>query len=101
MVTKQDLRNRLLVLPKDWCGDKGEEESSTLLLMCSFGRSNPRFIKTILKLSRDVFPDSMSPGDITLQVWGYLLLGIPIGKVLNRKPRVDVLRFQETSTFYQ
>ena len=29
MVTKQDLRNRLLVLPKDWCGDKGEEESSS------------------------------------------------------------------------
>ena len=50
MVTMQDLRNRLLVLPKDWCDDKGEEESSTLLLMCSFGRSNPRFIKTILKL---------------------------------------------------
>ena len=50
MVTMQDLRNRLLVLPKDWCDDKGEEESSTLLLMCSFGRSNPRFIKTTLKL---------------------------------------------------
>lgn len=93
MVTMQGLRNRLWVLPKDWCCDKGEEESSTLLLTCSFGRSNPRFSKTILKLSREVFPDSMSLGDTAPQVWGYLLLGIPTGKVLNRKPRGDVLYF--------